>query len=89
MGKNCFHSFWVGFRPAIPHARCTHVARRVSTVHVRDGRVLEAPATDRYWIIDVGGRRVVITAMTRPRADSEAIELVTGVAKTTTFVVPE
>jgi len=29
-------------------------------------------------IIDVGGRRVVITAMTRPRADSEAIELVTG-----------
>jgi hypothetical protein len=40
-------------------------------------------------IIDVGGRRVVITAMTRPRADSEAIELVTGVAKTTTFVVPE
>ena len=34
-----------------------------------DGRALDSPATDRYWIIDVGGRRVVISAVTsrRPR----------------------
>ena len=54
-----------------------------------DGRGLEAPTTDRYWIIDVDGERVVVTAMTVRGAVSEVIELVTGVAKTTTFVDPE
>lgn len=28
-----------------------------------DGRVLDQPAADRYWLIDVDGRRVVISAM--------------------------
>lgn len=53
-----------------------------------DGRGLEAPSTDRYWIMDVGGKRVVIAALTIRRADSETIELIEGVAKATTFVLP-
>lgn len=53
-----------------------------------DGRGLEEPATDRYWIMDVGGQRVVVTALSIGRV-SESIERVIDVAKTTTFVAPE
>jgi len=51
-------------------------------------RVLEVPATDRYWILDLGGRRVVVTAMTPARARSESITRVTDVAERVTFVKP-
>lgn len=54
-----------------------------------DGRGLEAPTTDRYWIVDVDGERVVVTALTVRGAVSEVIKRVIGVAKTTTFVDPE
>ena len=37
-----------------------------------DGRGLEEPSTDRYWIMDVGGRRVIIAAMTPLGTDSRA-----------------
>ena len=54
-----------------------------------DGRVLEGPATDRYWILDVGGSRVVISAMTSRRADPQTVELVTGLVEGTRFVAAE
>jgi hypothetical protein len=54
-----------------------------------DGRGLEEPTTDRYWIIDVDGKRVVVAALTVRGAASEVIERVNGVAETTTFVDPE
>ncbi len=50
------------------------------------GRVLEFPATDRYWILDIEGRRVVVTAMTPAGARSESVERVTDVAEAVTFV---
>ncbi len=54
-----------------------------------EGRVLDRPATDRYWILDLDGQRVVVTAMTDRDAADEDIELVTDVAKAATFVAPE
>lgn len=55
-----------------------------------DGRILDVGTwTDRYWILDVGGQRVVVTALTVRGAVSDVVELVTGVAKTTSFVAPE
>lgn len=54
-----------------------------------DGRVLDLPATDRYWILDLDGQRVIIAAMTNRDAADEDIELVTDVAKAATFVDPE
>jgi hypothetical protein len=54
-----------------------------------DGRVLGEPVTDRYWIIDVDGQRVVISALTLPAATSETVKLVTGVVETIAFVNPE
>lgn len=54
-----------------------------------DGRVLAEPVTDRYWIIDVDGQRVVISALTLPAATSETVELITGMAKTVSFADPE
>jgi hypothetical protein len=50
------------------------------------GRVLEFPATDRYWILDIEGRRVVVTAMTPAGARRESVERVTDVAQSITFV---
>ena len=50
------------------------------------GRVLEFPATDRYWILDIEGRRVVVSAMTPAGARSESVERVTDVAEAVTFV---
>ncbi len=52
------------------------------------GRLFEFPATDRYWILDIEGRRVVVTAMTPAGARSESVERVTDVAKAITFVEP-
>ena len=53
------------------------------------GRVLEVPSTDRYWIMDVGGQRVVISALTLEGATIAAVERVTRVAKSTTFTGAE
>ena len=50
------------------------------------GRGFDFPATDRYWILDVEGRRVVVTAMTPVRARSEFVQSVTDVAEAVTFV---
>jgi hypothetical protein len=49
-------------------------------------RVLEVAATDRYWILDIEGRRVVVSAMTPAGARSESVERVTDVAEAITFV---
>ena len=49
-------------------------------------RELPFPATDRYWILDIEGRRVVVTAMTPAGARSESVERVTDVAEAITFV---
>ncbi|MFP5252555.1 MAG: hypothetical protein ACLGH4_02015 [Actinomycetes bacterium] len=49
-------------------------------------RVLEVAATDRYWILDLGGRRVVVSAMTPAGARTESVERVTDVAEGITFV---
>ena len=49
-------------------------------------RPLEVPATDRYWILDVEGRRVVVSAMTPAGARSESVERVTDVAEAVNFV---
>ena len=54
---------------------------------VRDeSRALELPATDRYWILDLDGRRVVVTAMTEAGTTDETVELLTGVAETVAFI---
>jgi hypothetical protein len=53
------------------------------------GRVLEVPSTDRYWIMDVGSQRVVISALTLEGATSAAVERVTRVAKSTSFTEAE
>jgi hypothetical protein len=50
--------------------------------------VLETPSTDRYWILDLAGRRVVITAMTPAGAGRESVERVTDVVEGITFVEP-
>jgi hypothetical protein len=50
------------------------------------GRVFDFPATDRYWILDIEGRRVVVTAMTPSHARSESVKRVTDVAEAITFV---
>lgn len=50
------------------------------------GRVLEVPATERYWILDVDGRRLVVSAMTPAGARSASVERVTDVAEAITFV---
>jgi hypothetical protein len=49
-------------------------------------RVLEVAATDRYWILDIEGHRVVVSAMTPAGARSESVERVTDVAEAITFV---
>lgn len=49
-------------------------------------RVLEVAATDRYWILDIEGRRVVVSAMTPAGARSESVERVTDVAEGVTFI---
>ncbi|CAN7186862.1 hypothetical protein [Knoellia sp. LjRoot47] len=51
-------------------------------------RVLEFAATDRYWILDVEGRRVVVTAMTPSSATGASVRRVTDVATSVTFVTP-
>ncbi len=48
-------------------------------------RVLDEPTTDRYWIIDVDGQRVVISALTSHVATSETVDQITGLAKAMTF----
>ncbi len=53
------------------------------------GRVLEFPATERYWILDIEGRRVIVTAMTPAGARSESVKRVTDVAEGITFVEAE
>ena len=50
-----------------------------------DGRVLGEPVTDRYWIIDVDGQRVVISALTLPVVTSKTVKLITGVAEAIAF----
>ena len=52
-------------------------------------RVLDGSAIDRYWIVDVDGQRVVISALTSPAATSETVELITGVVETITLVAQE
>jgi hypothetical protein len=52
-------------------------------------RVLGEPVTDRYWIMEVDGHRVVISGMTLRAATRETVELVTGVVETTAFVSQE
>ena len=52
-------------------------------------RILDEAATDRYWILDVDGQRVVITAMTLRAATSETVELATGVVETVAFATEE
>ncbi len=54
-----------------------------------EGRVMAWPATDRYWLLDVGGHRVVLTAMTIRRATRETVALFTGLVEATTFVEAE
>jgi hypothetical protein len=51
-----------------------------------DGRVLDPPATDRYWILDLDGRRVVVTAMTEAGTSEKTVERVTDVAESVIFV---
>lgn len=50
------------------------------------GRVFDGPATERYWILDVKGRRVVVSAFTTKGADSPFVESVTDVAEAVAFV---
>jgi hypothetical protein len=56
---------------------------------VPDPRVLDEPVIDRYWIMDVAGHRVVISAMTVRAASRETVELVRGVVETMAFVVTD
>ncbi len=51
-----------------------------------DPRALGEPMTDRYWIMDVDGHRVVIAAMTILSATSQTVGLITGIAETMRFV---
>jgi hypothetical protein len=51
-----------------------------------DLRVFEGPSTERYWILDIEGRRVVVSAFTTKGADSRFVKGVTDVAKAVTFV---
>jgi len=51
-----------------------------------DDRGLEPSVTDRYWILDVRGHRVVIAALTRRHANPETVELLTGLVEGTSFV---
>ncbi|GGB75048.1 hypothetical protein N798_13860 [Knoellia flava TL1] len=51
-------------------------------------RVLEVAATDRYWILDVEGSRVVVTATTPSAATGASVKRVTDVAMSVTFVRP-
>ena len=48
-------------------------------------RALEIAATDRYWILDVDGQRVVITAMTEAGTSDETVDVLVGVAESVTF----
>ena len=51
-------------------------------------RVFEFPSTERYWILDVQGYRVVVTAMTPSTATGSSVDRVTDVATSVTFVEP-
>jgi hypothetical protein len=41
---------------------------------------------DRYWILDVDGRRVVLSVITQDATDDETVEMVTGVAEAAQLV---
>lgn len=49
-------------------------------------RELDPSSTDRYWILDVDGHRVVISAMTLHDATRSAVRRVRGIAETVSFV---
>ena len=50
------------------------------------GREYEVAAVDRLWILDAGGRRVVLSVLTQDGTDDETIETLTGVAEAAQFV---
>lgn len=51
-------------------------------------REVEQRTTDRYWVLDVDGQRVVVVAMTWTGARTDTVDLITGVARGVTFVEP-
>ena len=53
-----------------------------------DRRALEESVIDRYWILEVEGQRVVISALTEQAATGHAVDLVTDVVETIDFVDP-
>lgn len=51
-----------------------------------EGHVIEFPATERYWILDVKGHRVVVSATIPVGAARASVKRVTDVAEGVTFV---
>jgi hypothetical protein len=68
------------------YKKCGPDGMQVWETGTTDGRALGEPVTDRYWILDVDGQRVVISAMTVPGATSATVEQITGIAEKMTFV---
>lgn len=53
-----------------------------------ESRVLDIPATDRYWILLVDGYRLVLTAMTDAGGAADAAKRVTDIVESVEFVAP-
>lgn len=68
------------------YKKCGPDGMQIYATDVTDPRALGEPVTDRYWIMDVDGQRVVISAMTLPSATAETVAQITGMAKSMTFV---
>lgn len=51
-------------------------------------RAWDFPARDRYWILDIEGHRVLVTAMTPIGARGASVKRLTDVAEAITFVKP-
>ena len=51
-------------------------------------RDLSEPVTDRYWILDVDGQRVVVAMLTEPKAAPKTVGIVNGIVEAVRFVEP-
>ncbi len=63
------------------------------TLHIwrsgKDGdRTLDEPMVDRYWILDVDGARVVLSALIFGTAEGQTVQLFSGLVEAATFVEP-
>jgi hypothetical protein len=56
------------------------------TADAGDDRVLESPSTDRYWILDLGDRRVVLNAMSEAPSTDDVVATLVETTESVTFV---